>query len=68
MEVGEKDLLQVGEPHCRALELPLGALGAVEQEPLAAAAEQEGRRCTLRRRHRGRRAEEEEVEVHAGPV
>ena len=45
-----------------ALELPLRPLGAVEEEPLAAAAEQEGGRRALRARHRAGLAAADEVE------
>ena len=64
VEMREEDLLEVGQPDVRALQLPLRPLGAVEEQPLAAAAhEQRGRRA-LRGRHRGGGAEKDEVEVH----
>ena len=66
VEVGQEDVLEVGQADDRALELPLRALGAVEEELLAAAPHEERRRSALCGRHRGRGAEEEKVEVHAG--
>jgi len=64
MEVREEDLLQVGQPDRRPLQLPLRPLAAVEEEPLAAAPDDQGRRPALRGRHRGGGAEEDDVEVH----
>ena len=65
VEVREEDLLQVGQADRRALQLPLRPLAAVEEEPLAAAADEQRRRPALRGRHRGGRAEEDDVEIHA---
>ena len=64
VEVREEDLLQVGQADRRPLQLALRPLAAVEQEPLAAAPDEEGRRPALRGRHRGGCAEEDDVEVH----
>ena len=64
VEVREEDLLQVGQADRRPLQLALRPLAAVEQEPLAAAPDEERSRGALRRRHRGSRAEEDDVEVH----
>ncbi len=66
VEVREEDLLQVGQTDDRALELALRPLGAIEEQPLAAAPQQERGGRPLGRRHRGRGAEEKEVEIHAG--
>ena len=63
--VGEEDLAQLDEPDVRAQELALGALGAVEEEALAAAADECRRGRPLRGRHRARGAEKDDVEVHA---
>ena len=68
MEVREEDLLDVGQPDGRALELALRSLGAVEEEPLAAAAQEERGGRALRGRHRGRGAEKDEVEVHRSAI
>ena len=62
--VREEDLAQLDEPDVGAQQLALGALGAVEEQPLAAAAHQQRRRRTLRGRHRARGAEEDDVEIH----
>ena len=64
MEVRDEHLAQLDEADRRAQHLPLRALAAVEQEPLAAAAEQQRRGGALGRRNRARGAEEDEVEVH----
>ena len=62
--VGQEDLAQLDQPDVGPQELPLCALRAVEEEPLAAAAQEQRRRCTLRGRHRAGRAEEDQVEIH----
>ena len=64
VEVGEEDLLEVDEPAGRALQLPLRPLGAVEEQPLAAAADEQRCGRALRGRHRGRRPEEDDVKIH----
>ena len=64
MEVREEDLLQVGQADRRPLQLPLRPLAAVEEEPLAAAPHEQGRRAALRGRHRSGGAEEDDVEIH----
>ena len=64
--MGEEDLLQLEEPHVAPQELPLRPLRAVEQDPLAAAADQRGGRSPLCRRRRPGRPEEDDVEVHGG--
>ena len=63
--VREEDLAQLDEADVGAQQLALRPLGAVEQEPLAAAAHERGRGRTLRGRHRARGAEEDDVEIHA---
>ena len=63
--VGQEDLAQLDQPDVRAQELPLRALGAVEEQPLAAAAQQQRGRRSLGGRHRAGRSEEDEVEIHA---
>ena len=62
--VREEDLFEVGQPERRAHQLPLGALGAVEEQPVAAAPDEQRRRSTARGRRAGGRAEEDDVEVH----
>ena len=49
VEVREEDLLQVGQADRRALQLPLRPLAAVEEEPLAAAPDEQrrGPRCAV---------------------
>jgi hypothetical protein len=64
VEVGEEDLLQVGQADRRPLQLALGPLTAVEEEPLASAPDEQRCGPALGGRHRGGRAEEDEVEVH----
>ena len=64
VEVRDEDLLQVREADGRAEQLPLRSLRAVEQQPIAAAADEQGRRGALGGGHRARRAEEDEIELH----
>ena len=64
MEVREEDLLQVGQPDRGTLQLALRPLAAVEEQPLTSAPDEQRRRPALRGRHRGGRAEEDDVEVH----
>ena len=66
MVVGEEDLPELDQPDVRAQELPLRALGAVEEQALAAAAQQQRGRRPLCGRHRPGGSEKDEVEVHAG--
>ena len=68
MEVREEDLAQLDEADVRAQELPLRALGAVEQQPLAAAPDERRGRRALGGRHRAGRPEEDDVEVHGRRV
>jgi hypothetical protein len=64
VEVRDEHLLQLEQTHGRAQQLPLGALGTVEQKLVAAAAHEQRRRPALSRRHRARRAEKDDVQVH----
>ena len=64
VEVREEDLLEVDEADVRAQQLPLRPLAAVEEEPLAAAADERRRGRAARGRHRAGRAEEDHVEIH----
>ena len=68
VEVREEDLLEVGQADRRALQLPLRPLAAVEEEPLAAAADEHRRGSALRGRHRRGGTEEDDVEIHAAIV
>ena len=68
MEVREEDLVQVDEADVRAQQLALRALAAVEEQPLAAAADERGGGSAARGRHRAGRAEEDDVEVHAASL
>ena len=63
--VRQEDLAQLDQPDIRAQELPLRALGAVEEQALAAAAQQQRGRRPLCGRHRPGGSEKDEVEVHA---
>ena len=65
--VGEEDRLHVGQPD-RAQQLALGALAAVEEQPVAAAAQQRRGQAAAGGRHRAGGAGEEEREVHARAV
>ena len=62
----EEDLAQLDQADVRAQQLPLRALGAIEEQALAAATEEHRRGRALRGRHGAGRAEEDEIEVH-GP-
>ena len=66
VEVGEEHLLEVDEPHVGAQELPLRALGAVDEQPLASTPDQRRGRCALCRRRGPGRPEEHDVEIHGG--
>ena len=67
VEVGDEHLPEVDQPNRRAEELPLRPLRAVEQQPLASSSDQERGRSTLGGRHRARRTEKDDVEIH-GPI
>ena len=62
--VRQEDLVQVDEPDLRSQQLPLRPLGAVEQQPLAAAPDERRRGRAQRGRRRAGRPEEDDVEVH----
>ena len=64
--VRQEDLLEVDEPHVAAQELALRPLGTVDEEPLAAAPDERRGQRTTGRRHRARRPEEDDVELHGG--
>src|SRR5205823_9482584 len=65
VEMRDEYLAQLDKPDRRAQELPLGALAAVEQQPLAPAPDEQRRRRPLGGRNRAGGAEEDEVEFHA---
>src|SRR5690348_2055661 len=65
VEVRDEHLGQLRKPDRRAQQLALGALAAVEEHPLAAAADQQRGRRTLRGRHRARGSEKDQIEIHA---
>jgi len=58
--------IELDQAH-RTHELPLRALAAVEQQPIAAAPHECGGQPALRARRRAGGAEEEDIEVH-GPM
>jgi hypothetical protein len=64
--VRQEDLGKLREADRRPEELPLRPLAAVEEDPLAPAAEKERRRPSSRSWNRPGSAEKHEVEVHAG--
>ena len=63
VEVRDEDRVHVGQPD-RAQQLLLGPLAAVEQDPVAAGAQQQRRQPAAGRRHRAGRAGEEEAQIH----
>jgi hypothetical protein len=64
VEVREEDLLELHEADVGAEQLALRPLPAVEEQPVAAAADEGGRETALRGRCRPGRPEEDDVEVH----
>ena len=64
--VRDEDRVELGQPD-RAQQLLLGALAAVEQDPVAARAQQDRGQPAARGRHRAGGAGEEEREVHGRP-
>ena len=64
VQVGEEDVLEVAEPGVGAQQLSLRPLAAVDEEPVAAAADQRRGRAARGGRRRARGAQEDEVEVH----
>ena len=63
VEVREEDGVELGEPD-RAQQLLLGALAAVEEDAIAAGAQQQRGQAAPRRGHRAGRAGEEQRDVH----
>ena len=63
VEVADEDLLEL-EQADRAQELALGALAAVEQQPVAAAPDERGGQAAARRGRGAGGADEDHVEVH----
>ena len=68
VEMRDEDLLEVDEADRRAQELALGSLAAVEEHPVAATPDEQGRGSAPGGRCAGRGAEEDDVEVHAPMV
>ena len=66
--VRQEHLAQLDETDRRAQELALRPLGAVEEQPLAAPADEQRGRRPLRGRHRAGRPEEDEIEIHGRPL
>ena len=62
--VRQEDLGQLDEPDRGAEQLALGAFATVDQDPLAATAEQRARQAALCSGHGARGPEEDEIEVH----
>jgi hypothetical protein len=67
VEVGDEDGIEVGQAD-GAQQLALGAFATVEQQPLAAAADQHGRQAAPRARHRAGRTGEEDGQIHVATV
>src|SRR5262249_15205059 len=61
--VRQEDLAELDQPNGRTQHLPLRPLGAVEEQPLPAAAQEQGSRCSLCGRHRAGGAEEHKAEL-----
>ena len=68
VEVGQEDVLEVGEADVGAQELALGALAAVDQQLVAAAADERRRGRPLGGGSRSRRPEEHDVQIHRASV
>jgi hypothetical protein len=62
--VRQEDLTQLDQPDVGAQELPLCALGAVEEQSFPAPAQEDRRRRALRGRHRAGGSQEDEIEIH----
>ena len=67
VEVRDEQLLELDQPD-RAHQLPLRALAAVDQQAIAAAPNERGGQPAPRARRGAGGAEEENVEVHRGPM
>jgi hypothetical protein len=61
----EEDLLEIGQPDRRAHQLALRPLATVEEQSLTAPADEDRRRRPTCRRRAARRAEKDEVKIHA---
>jgi hypothetical protein len=68
VEVGDEHLRQLDEAYGRAKQLPLGPLAAVDEDALAAAADERAGEPSPRGRHRAGGAQEDEVKIHAPSV
>jgi hypothetical protein len=66
--VRQEDLVQLDEPHRGAKELALGALTAIEEDPVAPAPDERSSEAAAGSRHRARCSEEDKVEVHGPSV
>ena len=65
VKVREEHLSELRQTDRRAHELALRSLGAIEEEPVAAVADEGGRRAPLSGWARPGRAEEDDVQIHA---
>ena len=68
VEVRQEDVFEVGETDVRAQELALRALAAVDQQLVAAAADERRRGRPLGSGSRSRRPEEHDVQIHRASV
>ena len=66
--VGEEDLLELHEAHVTTQKLPLRPLGAVEEKAIAAPPHEGRAERAFRGRHRARRPQENDVQLHGGGV
>ena len=64
--VREEDLLELHEADIAAQKLPLRPFGAVEEKAIAAPPDERRGEGALRGRHRARRPEENDVQLHGG--
>ena len=62
--VREEDLLELHEAHVATQELPLRPLGAVEEQAITAPPYEGRAERALRGRHRARRPQENDVQLH----
>src|SRR5439155_26001391 len=63
--VRDEDLIEVGQADRRAHQLPLRALAAIEEQPITPTPDEQRRRGAGGGRGAARRAEKDEIEVHA---
>ena len=68
MKVGQEHLFEVDQAHVGPEKLPLRTLAAVDQQAIAAAADERCRRRPLGCGSRTRRPEEHDVQIHAASV